>query len=202
LNRLQKVPLSRLFTALLLLLLIAPSVSLAQAPDSLVKWQRVRVVTRCLVVPDQTPDCSDGDARWTYIGQLETLDRGDLHLRSETNQTEFVIPRTSITHLYVTDGTKGHFWPGAGIGLVGGALIGAVVGSTTEFCIDSCTPEAAQAGAIEAGVIIGAPVGFLLGGVVGSLIRSERWRLICIDDHLISAAPRISASEFAVDLRF
>ena len=186
----------------LLLVLLAPSVSVAQAPDSLVKWQRVRVITRCLVVPDQPPDCPDSDERWTYIGQLETLDRDNLHLSSETTHTEFVIPRASITHLYLTDGTKGHFWPGAGIGLVGGALIGAVIGSTTEFCVDSCTPDEAQAGAIEAGIIIGAPVGFLLGGVVGSLIRSERWRLISINDYLISAAPRISAAGFALDIRF
>jgi ABC-type uncharacterized transport system permease subunit len=102
----------------------------------------------------------------------------------------------------VEDGTKGHFWAGANIGLLGGALIGALIGSTTTFCIDECTDAQAQAGAIEAGVIVGAPVGFLIGAVIGSLIKTDRWRPISINDHLIGVVPRLDATGFAVDVRF
>jgi hypothetical protein len=189
---------ARLFMAILLPLFLAPSVSVAQTPDSLVKGQRVRVVARCEVAPD----CREGDPRWIHVGQLEALDRDSLHIRARANNAELVIPTSSIARLYVVDGTKGHFWVGAGIGLLGGALIGGVIGSTTQFCIDECTDAQAQAGAIEAGVILGAPAGFLLGGITGALIRSDRWRLVSIKDHRIGVAPRLDARGFSVDVRF
>ena len=193
---------SRLFMAILLPLLVTPSGSVAQAPDSLSKEQRIRVITRCKVVPGLAPDCRESDSRWTYIGQLEALDRDSLRVRSQSTNAERVIPTASIVRLEVADGTKGHFWTGAGIGLLGGALIGAVIGSTTGFCTGECTDAAAQDGAIAAGVIVGAPVGFLIGGVIGSQIRTDRWRLISINDHVIGVVPRFDAAGFAVDVRF
>ena len=193
---------SRLLIVIFMPLLLAPNLSVAQAPDSLVKEQRIRVVARCKVVPDLAPDCRDSTSRWTYIGQLEALNQDSLRVRSEADSAELVIPSFSIVRLEVADGTKGHFWTGAGIGLVGGALIGAVVGSTTELCFDECTDAEAQAGAIEAGLVVGAPLGFLVGGVIGALIRTDRWRMISIDDHLIGVVPRLDAAGFAVDVRF
>jgi hypothetical protein len=196
------VLMSRLLIAILMPLLLAPRVSVAQAPDSLVKEQRIRVVTRCKVVPGLAPDCPDSASRWTYIGQLEGLDQDSLRVRSQSKNAERVIPTASIVRLEVADGTKGHFWTGAGIGLLGGALIGAVIGSTTGFCTGECTDAAAQEGAIAAGAVLGASAGFLVGGVIGSQIRTERWRLISIDDHLIGVVPRFDAPGFAVDVRF
>ena len=193
---------SRPLLPIVIALLMAPSVSAAQAPDSLVKGERIRVVSRCSVAPDLAPDCGEGDQQWTYTGQLESLDPGSLHLRAQAKSGELVIPTSSIAGLYVSDGTKGHFWAGAGIGLVGGALLGAAIGSTTEFCIDSCTEEQAKAGAIAVGAVLGAPVGFLLGGVIGSQIRSDQWRLIPIADQRIGVGPRLGTLGVRVEVRF
>ena len=101
---------------------------------------------------------------------------------------------TSVTRLSSGQGTRGHFWAGAGIGLLGGALIGGAIGSTTELCLDSCTAAQARSGAIIAGVIVGGTAGFLLGGVIGTLIRSDR--------SSISVGPRLDAPGFTVDIRF
>ena len=193
---------SRLFKSILLPLLLAPSVSVAQTPDSMVKGQRVRVVSRCEVASDQAPVCREGGPLRIYTGQLETLDGGNLHIRAQSNNAELVIPTASVTRLSIREGTRGHFWAGAGIGLLGGALIGGLIGSTTEFCIDSCTREQAQQGAIVAGVILGAPAGFLVGGAIGALSRSDRWRLVSSNNQRISVAPRLSALGFTVDVRF
>ena len=103
-------------------------------------------------------------------------------------------PTTSVTRLSSGEGTRGHFWAGAGIGLLGGALIGGVIGSTTELCLDSCTAEEARSGAIKAGVVLGGTAGFLLGGVIGALIRSPR--------SSISVGPRLDAPGFSVAVRF
>jgi len=197
-----EVPMSRLFTAGLLPLLLAPSLSVAQTPDSLVRGQRVRVVAQCKVASNLALDCRAGHPPWTYTGQLEALHRDSLHIRAQADSAVLVVPRASIAHLYVVDGTRTHFWKGAGIGLLGGALIGGLIGSTTEFCIDECTTAEAQKEAIAVGVIFGAPAGFLLGGVIGALTRSERWRLVSINDHRISVAPRLSPRGFTVNVGF
>lgn len=109
---------------------------------------------------------------------------------------------TSVTRLSSGQGTRGHFWAGAGIGLLGGALIGGAIGSTTELCLDSCTAAQARSGAITAGVILGGAAGFLLGGVIGTLIRSDRSSSASFNDHRVSVGPRLDAPGFTVDVRF
>lgn len=141
-------------------LLLAPSLSVAQGPDS------------------------------------------DLHIGVQANNAAFVIPTTVLTRPPSEGGTRGHFWVGAGIGLLGGALIGGVIGSTTEFCLDSCTREEARSGAIKAGIILGAPAGFLIGGIIGALIRSDRPSSASANDHRISVGPHLGALGLTVDVRF
>ena len=109
---------------------------------------------------------------------------------------------TSVTRLSSGQGTRGHFWAGAGIGLLGGALIGGAIGSTTELCLDSCTAAQARSGAITAGVILGGAAGFLLGGVIGTLIRSDWSSSASFNDHRVSVGPRLDAPGFTVDIRF
>lgn len=123
---------------------------------------------------------------------LGVAQRADI--RAQTSHAAFVIPTASVSRLSSGEGTRGHFWLGAGIGLLSGAVIGGVIGSTTELCIDSCTAAQARSGAIAAGVILGGSAGFLLGGVIGALIRSER--------SSISVGPRLDAPGFAVKVRF
>ncbi len=80
---------------------------------------------------------------------LGVAQRADI--RAPSSKAALVIPTTSVTRLSSGEGTRGHFWAGAGIGLLGGALIGGAIGSTTELCLE-----------------------FLVGGVIGALIRSPR----------------------------
>ena len=131
---------------------------------------------------------------------LGVAQRADI--RAQSSNPAFVIPTTSVTRLSSGEGTRGHFWAGAGIGLLGGALIGGAIGSTTEFCIDSCSAAQARSGAIIVGVILGGSAGFLLGGVIGTLIRSDRSRSASFNDHRISVGPRLDAPGFTVDVRF
>jgi len=123
---------------------------------------------------------------------LGVAQRADI--RGQSRTAAFVIPTTSVSRLSSGAGTRGHFWVGAGIGLLSGALIGGAIGSTTELCIDSCTTAQARSGAIAAGVILGGSAGFLVGGVIGALIRSDR--------SSFSVGPRLDAPGFAVKVRF
>jgi hypothetical protein len=196
---------SRRFTSILLSLLLAPSLSVAQMQDQLVKGQRIRVVSRCEVLRAAAPRCPGlGDPspyEWTYSGQVEALHADSMAIRGArihgaSSEVAFAIPTASIVRLSVGNGTRGNFWKGAGIGLLGGAFIGGAIGSTTEFCFFGCSP------ATGIGVIFGAPAGFLLGGIIGAMIRSDRWRPVAIKDHPISVAPRLDALGFTMSVAF
>src|SRR5438093_11089955 len=108
---------------------------------------------------------------------LGVAQRADI--RAQSSNVAFVIPTTSVTRLSSGEGTRGHFWACAGIGLLGGALIGGASGSTTEFCIDSCSAAQARSGAIIVGVILGGAAGFLRGGGIGTRIRAATSRSGC-----------------------
>src|SRR2546423_14952558 len=103
----------RLFTAIVLPLLLAPSLGVAQRAD----------------------------------------------IRAQSSHAAFVIPTTSVTRLSSGEGTRGHFWAGAGIGLLGGALIGGASGAAPEIFLGHRTGGPGPAGAR---IVCG-----LLGGVGG-----------------------------------
>ena len=106
------------------------------------------------------------------------------------------IPTSSISQMWVGAGRKSHFWQGAGLGLLGGALIGGLIGSTTEFCIFSCEP------ATGIGVVLGAPAGFLVGGVIGAAVRTDRWRATTIAPGPIRIGPSPDARGVMVSIAF
>src|SRR5256885_6735669 len=123
----------RLFTAILLPLLLAPRLGVAQGAD----------------------------------------------IRAQSSNAALVIPTASVTRLSSGEGTRGHFWAAAGIGLLGGALIGGAIGSTTRLCFDSCTADEARSGAIKAGVVLGGAAGVFFRGRHRRLIRSGPARSTC-----------------------
>src|SRR5256885_5307763 len=90
-------------------------------------------------------------------------------IRAQSSNPAFVIPTTSVTRLSSGEGTRGHFWAGAGIGLLGGALIGGAIGATTGFCIDSCSAAQTRSGAIIVGVILRGAAGVFLRGGISAL---------------------------------
>jgi len=153
----------RAFCWLSLTLLAAAAPAFAQAPDVGMVGRSVRVSYWC-----SSPNTSG--RKCVATGPLASATDVTLRLGSESDGTELIIPRASIRQVWVKDGTQSHFWAGAGLGLITGAVLGAAIGSTTEFCVMSCAP------ATGVGVVLGAPVGFLIGGIAGALIRSDRWR--------------------------
>src|SRR3989454_5105570 len=99
---------------------------------------------------------------------LGVAQRADI--RAQSSNPAFVIPTTSVTRLSSGEGTRGHFWAGAGIGLLGGALIGGAIWATTGFCIDSCSAAQARSGAVI--------VGGIFGGAGGGDGRRQRLKSI------------------------
>lgn len=186
----------RLFASIVLALLLAPTTSVAQLTRELVQGQRIRVQSRCDILKAHVLRCPDAGYLWTYDGQLGAFEGDSLRIRPKSGQPEYAIPARSITSISVLDGTRGHLWEGAGLGLIGGAILGLGIGSMMEFCVFSCGP------ATELGAMVGAPAGFLLGGIIGTLIRSDRWRLVSVDAQRIRVAPRLDTPGFTVSLTF
>jgi hypothetical protein len=104
----------------------------------------------------------------------------------------------SIAHLAYVDGTRGNTLLGAGVGLLGGALLGGVIGSTQSL-EGSFLFKEGQGPLI--GVVLGAPAGLLVGSIIGTLIRSDRWRTVPIVDR-IRVAPRLDALGFTLQVSF
>lgn len=189
---------SRFSSFMLLPLLLAPSVGRAQAPDSLPLGQRVRIVLRCeLVASEHAVACRDDAPLPTYTGRLEAADQDNVHLRAESNHAEVVIPAATIASLSIVDGKTTHFWSGAGIGVLAGAIIGLVGGSATAKDDPWFGP-----GDRIAGLLAGLPAGFFIGGFIGALIPADRWRPIAINGHRIQVAPRLNAHGIGVAITF
>jgi hypothetical protein len=200
---------SRRFTSILLSLLLAPSLSVAQMQDQLVKGQRIRVVSRCEVLRAAAPRCPGlGDPspyEWTYSGQVEALNADSMAIRGAripgaSSEVAFAIPTASIVRLSVGDGTRGHFWEGAGLGFLVGGVAGILAGHAHD----------AGSGSMDIGAIGGSIAIWLgvwggttiVGGVIGNGIKSDRWRPVAIKDHPISVAPRLDALGFTMTVAF
>ncbi len=91
------------------------------------------------------------------------------------------IPIDSIAVL--THYKEGHFWTGAGIGLVTGTLLGALIGGVSyqapeqqnSFGVLGTTGKGFSA--VGTGIVIGAPLGFLTGGIIGGSEGHETFDL-------------------------
>jgi hypothetical protein len=143
----------------------------------------VRVDYRCKLVRNQVTECRENRSPRRTNGYVQSVDADTLRVRAESSDAELAIPSSSIARLWVVEGRKGHFWTGAGIGLLAGGVTGAAIGSTQELCFFTCSP------ATGLGVLIGAPAGALLGGVVGLLIRSDRWEEVPHDRFWVGVVP-------------
>lgn len=187
---------SRFLRSIFLPALFSASVAAAQTPGVLVDGQRVRVAYQCKLARPHVVDCRQNRSPRVDTGQLRTLEGDTLRMHAQSSGGELAIPTASITHLWVMDGRKGNFWAGAGIGLLGGALIGGVIGATREFCVLDCSP------ATGLGVIFGAPAGLVLGGIVGAMIRSDRWRAVPVNQYRVSVEPRQDAMGLRVSMAF
>ena len=164
--------------ALPLTMLLVPQAGASQSDSlaTLATGQRVRVLARCELMFDQVEVCrADGPLR-SYVGAFEGLDADGVHVLRPSNIEPLVLPTASIAGVYVVDGMNGHFWLGAGLGTLVGAVSGGVIGSAYSFCVDTCNDPPPSASGLAA--VLGGLAGFLVGGILGSRIRTDRWRLV------------------------
>lgn len=187
---------SHLLSSVLVATCLTPTIGTTQAPMTPREGQRVRVAHRCESLPGNVLECRRCHSLQIATGYLQALDGDTVRLLVQSRTTELAIPTASVDRVWVVDGRKGNFWSGAGIGLLGGALIGGLIGSTQEVCILDCSPATAF------GVIIGAPAGFLLGGVIGAQVRSDRWREIPVDRARVTLAPRLDRLGLSLSVAF
>ncbi len=139
---------------------------------------------------------------WLLVtfGTNVALDGDTLRMRAQSTDAEVAIPTAYVTQVWVADGSRTHFWAGAGIGSLAGALIGGVIGwgqhsadggwGWSLTCNTAC------------GVALGAADGFLLGGVVGALIKSDRWRPVPVSHLRLSLEPQLDALGLKVSVAF
>ena len=111
------------------------------------------------------------------------------------------IPVTSLTRLEVYQGRHGHFWKGAGIGFLAGAVAGALLGPLLAECPSyGCDTSPAVQGAVG-GVVFGV-AGGVVGGVLGAFARSDRWEEVPLGQLGLRAVPRHDGFGIAVGARF
>jgi hypothetical protein len=190
----------RLILPFLFLMHLPTSLVLAQGKPSLVPGATVRVVTLCEFVHHGAftcPGLDEGLAQErTMTGEVVGMAGDTLRFRVAEQDGVLAIPLLFVTRLWVRDGSQGNAPVGAGLGLMGGALLGGLIGSTTQFCVLDCSP------ATGIGMVLGMPAGLILGAIIGSSIRSERWRPATLHERRVSVAPRLDTPGLAVRVRF
>ena len=139
------------------------------------------------------PECSSSGGRTPSIGVDEQMavgsGQGDsLRIRTASGQPEFAIPTGSITGVSVQDGTRNRVWTGAGLGVLGGVVLGA------DRIRDGVLHPQLQPGHRVWGHDRRTSR-FVLGGAIGALIRTDRWRLVSPDGRRIRVAPRLDAPD-------
>ncbi len=168
----------RSVTFLVVVLIVAPLASpAAQEAPSLTSGDRVRV----------TYDCSA--ACREDRGTVDAVKGDSIVLSTEQDQSRVVILLASITRLSVVRGQKSHWAAGSVIGGValGAATAGVIIG----FCdpwgnSPNCSPTT---GAIVGLTAAGAAVGAAIGAGLGSLVKSDRWEEVPLDQLRVSFVP-------------
>ena len=127
---------------------------------------------------------------------VEALRFDTLVLRTEAT---IAIPPASLTRLEIHSGRHRHPWRGAGIGALGGLLIGGTIGFiacehytvTTPTGVGNCldSREGAQI-ILVAGLGLGAAGGALLGLGIGALIKTDKWVEHPLDDLRVGLVPQ------------
>ena len=132
----------------------------------------------------------------TYIGEVTAVT--DERLELSDGPRAWSIAFSGIGRLQRSNGTRSQwregFVFGAGVGAVGGVVIGLVVGSTCELVtVGAATEECTKAG-LQVILVTGAALaaaGGLAGMGIGALFRSERWTTIPLGDTKIEYTPTV-----------
>ncbi len=97
-------------------------------------------------------------------------------------RNRLAIPLASVTRLEVSRGRKSRVGRGAGIGLLGGGLLGLTISSgvlpRNGGCRGAGFVEPPREVCVALGTVGGAVVGTLLGVVVGAMASTDKWKAV------------------------
>ncbi len=140
---------------------------------------RVRVTTPPPPCPAWYPSCTRDSPRH-YVGTFVAWKADTLVV--ETKGHTLALPWDSVTELEVSQGQKSQMGRGAGIGLLGGGLLGLTISSVVLARNNGCTGqgfvEPTRGGCIALATVGGAVVGTLLGLVVGAMASTDKWKAV------------------------
>jgi hypothetical protein len=159
------------------------TIQLESGDKMTIQWDEIKsfdvVVVQEKSVDERVKEDSENNADipWKLIyfsgnevhpDQLLTV--SDTSLLTLTNSKYTKIPIDSIA--VVVHYKEGHFWTGAGIGFVAGAIMGGVIGASSISKQNPSNPTApltglSEDGKVALGMVIGAPLGFFAGGIIG-----------------------------------
>jgi hypothetical protein len=188
---------SRLLTALVVLLVSLPGVALSQtrAPaGSLTPGARVRIAQA-------------GEKPRVGIVVARTADT--LLVKWPEFASSAAVPFADISRLDVSTGRHRRVLKGMALGTVGVGTIGAIAGAisyqpcqSTEF-LGCLFAPASRSDAAAFGGVVGGALGLVVGSLVG-LQRHESWKRVSLDDRrvAIALAPRGQATGVGVSLHF
>jgi hypothetical protein len=161
----------RALTVLALLLIVLVSDAVTQE-QPLQPGQRVRVTAPYLGINKQ-------------VARFDALDGGVLAVTADSTMR---CPLLDVTRLDVYRGRQGHPWLGAGIGSAVGAVTGVVIG--VQLCNnDWLCPDRYMGWAVLAGLGIGGATGALLGAGIGTLIKTDRWQEVPLEQLRVNVLP-------------
>ncbi len=184
-------------TMLVAILAFVPASATAQAPPPVKVGDRVRVTAPDVGRREGTVQLLTTDSlvirpeygAWPV--QLLTTDslvmqpeygEWTVYLRRQPNP--LAIPLASVTRLEVSRGRKSRVGRGAGIGLLGGGLLGLTISSVVLARNNGCTGqgfvEPTRGGCIALATVGGAVVGTLLGLVVGAMASTDKWKAVSL----------------------
>ncbi len=125
-------------------------------------------------------------------GTVQLLTTDSLVMRPGYGAWPVAIPLASVTRLEVSRGQKSRMGRGAGIGLLGGGLLGYLISSG--ILARGCTGESflirSPEACIRVSTVGGAVVGTLLGLMIGRVITTDRWEEVPLDQLRVSFGPQ------------
>ncbi len=160
-------------TLLVAILAFVPLASAtAQEPPPVKVGDRVRVTAPDLGIRKQA-------------GRFEAL-RADTLVVAVADST-MTFPVASVTRLEVSRGQKSRAGQGAGIGLLGGGLLGFLISSRN--CTEGAGVLDTREACIQVSTVGGAVVGTFLGLAFGAVIMTDRWQEVSLDRVRVSFGP-------------
>jgi len=158
---------------------VAPAV---RAEVHIAAGDRVRVATS----EQDHEDEFEGSARRPLIGTVKEINARSLTLKIKGRDGPMVIPRSSVTRLELSLGTRdraGSVARGAAVGFLAGAVLGGIVGMASHDDDESSSnalitfDHSRMLDTVLGAAIFGLG-GLLVGGVVGGVAAGEDWEEI------------------------